>query len=172
MFNRAAPLALLFLFAMPAFAQGATLGDACSDAVQCVQGLRCSGGVCSAPLISYGAYKTVHIIAVLTLFLTLGGLVFMSLAKTEDKKLMRLAMILNGVAVLIVLVGGFGLMARLNVQHGAGWPGWLKVKMGLWLAVAFFVMVPKRLPAINRLAWPLVLVLGGLAVYMAVHKPF
>jgi uncharacterized membrane protein SirB2 len=172
-------LATLLFAATPAFADiapppaptaSATLGDRCDDVTQCVTGLRCKDGTCAEPLIAYTTYKTVHLAAVLTLLFALGGLIFLSFAKSEDKLARRIATILHGVAMLLLLAGGFGLMARLGVKHGEGWPTWIKIKMGLWILLGAYVVVPKRLPSWNRKLWPLALVVAAFAAASAIHK--
>jgi hypothetical protein len=83
----------------------------------------------------------------------------------------RLMASFHGAGLLLVLVGGFGMLARLGFTHGANFPGRLWVKLAIWLALGAGLMLPYRRPA---LAEPLLLlppVLGGLAAYMAIYKP-
>ena len=164
-------LLICVFFSFSAFAGDLAIGETCTQTLDCLEGLKCRSGTCAGPLVSYTTYKTLHLISILVLFMALGGAIFMSLAGADKKGPRVLSMILHGVFVLLVLVGGFGLMARLGVSHKEGWPLWLKVKLGLWLLLGGFVIVPRRLPKINKVVWPLVVILGFLAVYMAVHKP-
>jgi len=164
-------LLILIFFSQSALAGEVSLGDACQATVDCVSGLSCKKGICAAPLVSYTTYKTLHLISILVLFMALGGAIFLSLAGSETRSTRILSMALHGVFALLILVGGFGLMARLGVSHKEGWPLWLKIKLGLWMMISLFVIVPRRLPKINRLIWPLVILLGSAAVWTAIHKP-
>lgn len=116
-------------------------------------------------------YKLVHLVGVLLLFLALGGMVFRALVAPPDERKGRLlGYVLHGVALFLVLLGGFGLMARTGIQHGEPWPAWITTKFGVWLALGGFVAVFKRLPRRIGLLWPLVPVLGAVAVFAAVTK--
>ena len=74
-----------------------------------------------------------------------------------------------GTGSFLILLGGFGMMARLGIFGMP--PAWLLVKMLIWVLLSAIVLVPYRQP---RLATPfavLLPLLAGVAVYMAVFKP-
>jgi uncharacterized membrane protein SirB2 len=125
-------------------------------------------------MLPYAFYKIVHLLGVALSVTALGGLTVHALnggAKSENQA-RRLLIGMHGVGALFVLVGGFGLLARINFEHGAAFPGWLWVKLGVWACIAGLVALPYRAPAITR---PLLLVIPGLvmtATMMAVYKPF
>jgi hypothetical protein len=76
-----------------------------------------------------------------------------------------------GLGAFLILLGGFGMMARLGLIKGAP-PGWLAVKMLIWLALSGLVLLPYRRPALARPFFLLLPLLAGVAVYMALYKPF
>lgn len=81
-------------------------------------------------------------------------------------------MILHGLGLFIVLLGGFGLLARIGVMHGMSWPGWVWAKLGIWLVLGAIVVIPRRKP---EWAAPLLVILptlGGVAAWLAIFKPF
>ena len=84
--------------------------------------------------------------------------------------------IVTGVASLLILVAGMGLIARsLGLSHaeGMGWPGWLQLKMFLWLALAVAVpILSKKMKSHRRLVGYLVLGVMFGAVMLVVLKPF
>ena len=92
----------------------------------------------------------------------------------------RLVGITHGIGALLILVGGFGMLARIGMKHGEGFPGWLWVKIVVWLfltaVVRLFltavVMLPYRRTALARPAMLVLPLAAGLAVYMALYKPF
>lgn len=76
--------------------------------------------------------------------------------------------ILHGLGLLLILVSGFGLMAKLGIPMTMGF---FHVKLLLWLLLgASFALVRKP-----RFSQPLLLalpLLGGIAAYMGIFKPF
>lgn len=124
-------------------------------------------------MFSHQFYNLVHIVGLVLLVSALGG---MALHATGGAVRAgggrRLVLALHGLGVFLVLLGGFGMLARLGIVHGAGWPGWVWVKVGVWAVLAAAAFLPYRFP---RTALPLLLVLpvlGGVAAYMAIYKPF
>lgn len=123
-------------------------------------------------MISYSVYKLVHILGVLLLFLALGGLsIHAAHAGANDaRKTRRRALATHGVGLFIILLGGFGMLARLGIN--AGFPGWIWTKLAIWIVLGALVALPVRFPALARPLWLLVPILGTLAAYMALYKPF
>lgn len=119
-------------------------------------------------------YEILHIVGIAMLFLAIGGVATHAAnggtkAGGQTRGLMSSV---HGVGALLILVGGFGMLARIGFKHGANFPGWLWVKLIVWLVLSAIVLLPYRKPA---LAKPFIFVLpllAGLAVYMALYKPF
>lgn len=119
---------------------------------------------------SYGFYKVVHILGVLMLFSGIAGTIVHA-ANRADKSSnpMRGALgALHGGGLVLMLVSGFGILAKL----GMGFPGWVWVKVVLWLVFGALIAIPYRKPGWNGALLWLVPVLGGLAAYLAIYKPF
>ncbi len=86
---------------------------------------------------SYEFYKILHIVFIVTFFA-------MSALSLYGQQLKHVK-IIHGVATLFIFVTGMGLMARLGVGHGTGWPLWIKLKMTIWLLLAIAIpVVAKR----------------------------
>jgi hypothetical protein len=124
-------------------------------------------------MFSHSFYNVVHVIGIALVVLALGGAAVLALtAGTRDvRPTRRLLAILHGVGALLVLLGGFGMLARLGIVHGGGFPGWIWVKLAIWAAVAAALFLPYRRPAFARPLLLIVPVLIGLAAYMAIYKP-
>jgi hypothetical protein len=124
---------------------------------------------------SHQLYNVVHIVGITLAVSALGGaaLLVMTAGTRDVRSSRRLLAILHGIGAFLVLLGGFGMLARLGMTQGVGsFPGWLWVKIAVWAIVAAALFLPYRVPAIAR---PLLLalpVLIGLAAYMAIYKPF
>ncbi len=126
-------------------------------------------------MISYTAYRLIHVIGILILFVALGGLAY-GAAQAGSRggvgsASRKLAMALHGTALLIVLVGGFGLLARIGVEHGVGFPGWVWAKFAIWALLGASVTIPRRKPEWAGALFLLLPVLGGLAAWLALYKP-
>ncbi|HUP25235.1 MAG TPA: hypothetical protein VNB06_20145 [Thermoanaerobaculia bacterium] len=119
---------------------------------------------------SYEFYKVLHILGVLMLFSGLvGSIVHAANRGDKAQNVLRGALgALHGGGLLLLLIAGFGIIAKL----GIGFPGWVWVKLVLWLVFGALIAVPYRKPSWNvALLW-LLPVLGTLAAYLAIYKPF
>lgn len=125
-------------------------------------------------MIPYAVYRIVHFFGIFLLFVSLGGLAFFAAngGTRETNASRKLVAALHGVAAFLVLLGGFGLLARLGVMHGEGFPGWVWAKLGIWALLGAAIMIPYRTPALARPLWMSLPVLGGMAAYLAIYKPF
>ena len=116
----------------------------------------------------YETYKLLHVVGLLLLFLGMGGQLLRS--GSEPERAPKSTTILHGVGLLAMLVGGFGMMARLGIQWP--WPGWLIAKLGVWLAIGALPVGVRRQLLPSGLAWLVAAVLGALAAWLAISKPF
>lgn len=118
---------------------------------------------------SLNFYKVLHILGFLLVFAALGGMTLQSyLGGGDERKGRRLAGLSHGIGLLIVLVSGFGMLARL----GVGFDGWVWVKMALWLVFGGVIVVIRRQPHYTGFLWFLLPILGAFAGYLALYKPF
>ncbi|MGH1344765.1 MAG: hypothetical protein ACRBN8_24610 [Nannocystales bacterium] len=120
----------------------------------------------------YEFYKVLHLLAILVLFTAMGGLAMVTLRGGTDAELKaarKPLIILHGVALLVIFVAGFGLMAKLGMMQ-SGWPKWIFGKLAVWLLLGGAAALLKRPMGT---AWYLVLpVIGGIGAWLAVYKPF
>ena len=116
-------------------------------------------------MISYPVYKFIHLLAVV-IFFSGAAISLYSNAQKHVK-------IISGVASLLIMVAGMGLMARIGIDHSGGFPFWLSAKMAIWLALTILVPVAaKRAPEkFKKPLFGLCLVLFFFAHYLAFYKP-
>ncbi len=123
--------------------------------------------------VSHQFYNLVHIIGLVLIMSALGGAATRGMTGgIEPRPDRRMLAILHGIGAFLILLGGFGMLARLGFMHGANFPGWLWVKLLVWGVLVVALLVVRRRP---NLARPLLLALpflGGLAAYMAIYKPW
>ena len=117
-------------------------------------------------------YEIIHVIGIAMLFLAIGGVAVHAAngGTRTNTATRRLVSIVFGGGSFLILLGGFGMMARLGLVRGMP-PAWLIVKMLIWLLLSGIVLLPYRRRALARPFLLLLPLLAGLAVYMAVYKP-
>lgn len=114
----------------------------------------------------YEFYKVLHFTGLILTLTSLVGFVFHMANSTGEKK--KLFAILHGVGLLILLVSGFGLAARLGFAMQL--PTWVYIKLTIWLALgASFALVKRKVMGPYALYF-LVVVLGILASFTATLK--
>jgi hypothetical protein len=123
-------------------------------------------------MISLETYKLLHILGVLITFAALGGLALTVLngATRQSSGARKTIATAHGIGTFAILLGGFGALARLGMNGGL--PGWILVKLAIWLVVAGLVVVPYRKPELAKPIFWLLPVLGAVSVAMALWKPF
>ncbi len=110
---------------------------------------------------SYEVYKLIHLGAI---FLFLSSAAVLLLARPQGLAWK----IISGVSSLVILVAGFGLVARL----GGGMPAWVQAKIVLWLMLTGLGhMVAKRFPSQAFRAYWAILLLAVVAAALAIYKP-
>lgn len=119
-------------------------------------------------MIEYPVYKFFHVLAIIALVAGLVTLLLLAVTP-NDRRRRRLAHWVTGVAAVFALVSGFGLHARL----GGVWEGWVLTKIVVWGALLLILVWFRAAPAASpATAWLLALPAAGVAVFMAVFKPF
>jgi hypothetical protein len=120
---------------------------------------------------SYQFYKILHVIGFILLFFGFGGLLTAAYSKVELKKPARLMGFLShGLGLLLILVSGFGMAARLGFISGL--PNWVQAKVGIWVLLGLCISIVKRK---GHIGWPVAILIWGLgstAAIIAINKPF
>jgi len=121
----------------------------------------------------YPLYKLMHYVGIFTMLVTFT----LACAHAQrdgaraERKTRRGFAIANGIAALLILTGGFGMLARLGIVQG-GLPGWILVKLGIWLALAATIALPYRDPRLARWLTVVVPLAALAAAATALYKPF
>lgn len=118
-------------------------------------------------------YLLMHLFGMFTVVAAVASLAYREAVggtpSPADGKFRKVMMFEHGFGLLLMLVSGFGLLAKLGI-HGV--PGWVWAKIGIWvfLAAAPFLIRRffKREKALGF--WMLVPLLGLLAGYLAITK--
>ena len=119
-------------------------------------------------MISLPVYNVLHVLGALLLMTGLGGLAVLAMSGgSGGDRGRKLCAIAHGVGLLLVLVAGFGQLARLGMSV----TDWVWVKIALWLVLGAAGFLMRRSEKLA--AWMLLLapILGGLATWLGVFKP-
>ncbi len=111
-------------------------------------------------------YKLIHLIGIFLLFAQLGGMI-VGAGKEDWKKILS---IMHGVGLFLLLLGGFGMLARLGI--GFPWPGWLWGKLVIWLVLGGSSTLIRKMPEKAQTWLAVAVILGSVAAYLALYKPF
>jgi hypothetical protein len=120
---------------------------------------------------SYEFYKIVHLTGIVLLFTGLVGLLTLKMAGAEAVgRTRKLVFVSHGIGAFLVLLGGFGLLARLQLASSI--PNWAWAKIFIWVLAGAAIAVIKRK---GQLGWPIfggLMVLFVTAAWLAILKPF
>lgn len=122
-------------------------------------------------MLSYTVYKALHLLGIMLTVAALGGMsVHAANGGTRSESRTRtLTTAAHGTGLLLVLVAGFGMLARLGAAASSGW---VLVKLVIWLTLGVAALLPYRRPPAARLLFVAVPLLAALAGIVALTKPF
>jgi uncharacterized membrane protein SirB2 len=117
-------------------------------------------------MLPYEFYKFLHLVT-LFIFLSGAGLGFFLENNPKWNK------IITGITSVLIFVAGMGLIARIGIGHGEGWPLWINLKVAIWLFMAIGAPVlAKRARAYQTTCYFALLSLAAVAGWLATFKPF
>ncbi len=124
-------------------------------------------------MFSRNFYLVMHIIGIAFLFAAMGGVaVHAANGGTKGASRTRtLVASIHGLGALLILIGGFGMMARLGILQGQP-PAWLMAKMIIWLLLSGVILLPYRSVSLAKPFFIGLPLLAGVAAYLAAYKPF
>jgi hypothetical protein len=108
----------------------------------------------------YTTYKIIHLIGISILGLGVGGM----MAGGPNRKAFAIC---QGIGLLVMLVSGFGLLAKLKL----GYPPFAMVKTVVWLVIAMLPLIFRKLKLPVGVAITISLTLVGIMAWLGVMKP-
>lgn len=106
-----------------------------------------------ASLIDYNAYKLIHNIGIITLFM---GFAY------GMKSWSKGAAIAHGIGLLLIIVSGMGMV-------GKNFAPWVFIKIAIWLALGGALVLVKRKLVPDVIAWTILLVLATAATWTVLY---
>ena len=120
---------------------------------------------------AYNLYKVIHLFGMVLIFTSLGGLAAHAASggTKESNSSRRLLGIGHGLGLVLMIVAGFGLLGLTGASMASGW---VWGKLLIWLFMGAASALPYRSQAMARSLLLILPVLGALAAYLAIFKPF
>jgi len=116
-------------------------------------------------------YKNLHLIGVFMILVALGGFIAQQVqVAASERGWRRPIAITHGIGMVLALVGGFGMLARMQIFWP--WPGWVVGKIIIWLVFGILVALIGRTPRLAKPLWWSTIALAAIAAYLALNKPF
>lgn len=107
------------------------------------------------------AYHYIHLIGLIFVFIGFGGLL------SQDGA--RKAMMWHGIGLVISLVSGFGMLAKMGIMGSM--PVWVWIKIALWLVLGFLPVLAKRRVLPAKTVVLIAAVVGAGLAYLGYFKP-
>ena len=119
-------------------------------------------------MIPHAVYNLLHLFGIMLMLSALGASVAVAVAGDSSPRLKKLAGLAHGIALLIILVGGFGMLARLGI--GGDWPLWVWLKLVIWVIFGAATVLVRRIG--EKAGWLLVLlpVLAAVSAWLALFR--
>jgi hypothetical protein len=119
-------------------------------------------------MLSLSFYKVLHLFGIMLMFSALGAVIAATVGGEEAPRLKKLSGMAQGIALVIILVGGFGLLARQGFT--GSWPLWVWLKLTIWVILGGATILVRKAGA--RAGWLLVLlpVLGAVSAWLALYR--
>ena len=117
-------------------------------------------------------YESVHLLGIFMTLSALGGIAFHTLSGGTKENFFsrKKAGALHGIGLVLVLIAGFGMMARMHLSFSENL--WLWGKLTVWLTLgAYPVFFYKKASLAKPLFFGLFAVLIT-AIYLVQYKPF
>ncbi len=121
----------------------------------------------------YQAYKLIHFLGIFSLLIAvaISAAHVLRGGTRADNPQRRTLAIIHGVASFLILLGGFGMLARLDILQG-GLPGWVWGKLVIWVLAGASLTLVYRGREAARVVVIALPVLALIAAYFALYKPF
>jgi hypothetical protein len=110
-------------------------------------------------------YKILHLAGLMAVF---SGIA-VAMTQGKDGSLRKSALMFHGVGLFLLLVSGFGMVARLGVSYASGW---VLLKVAIWLFFGGAVVLAKKGILKGPSGWAICIALGVVAAWAGLLKPF
>lgn len=111
-------------------------------------------------------YYILHLLGVLLVYSAYGALIARGILASESKALRKFGAMTSGIGLLLILIGGFGLVAKLSYADYTS--TWVLIKLVIWVLLGGMIVLINRKPSLSQI-WFWLTVLLGLAATVTVY---
>ena len=111
---------------------------------------------------SYEFYKLIHLLGLGAVAFSFGAFAM----RSEDPAKKKLPSITHGVGLFFVLLGGFGMAAKMKLAVAT--TPWVLFKVVVWLGLGAFMAINKRKPELVPKAQLILILLAFVAAYLGI----
>ena len=118
----------------------------------------------------YEIYKVLHYLGLALLFTALGGVALHGAngGTKEDNKNRGLVAATHGIGLVLLLVAGFGMLAKTGRANP---PPWAYIKIAIWMLMGGSLAIINRKPELAKVMWFVLPILAAVSGYVAISKP-
>lgn len=121
-------------------------------------------------MISLEVYKNLHLLGVFMVLVALGGaMLYGMVSEGKDLSWRKVVSMTHGIGLLLAVLAGFGMLARLGIIWP--WPTWVWGKVAVWVVLGALIAPARRSAGAAKGLWWIVILLAALAAYLAIQKP-
>jgi len=116
-------------------------------------------------------YTWLHVLGVMLLLAAFGGAILREVpaSRADDRMRGRISM-LHGIGLLLILVAGFGMAARLEIF--SVFPAWMIAKLVLWLFLGGWLVVAYKRRLSRLVLLGVAIGASALSAWIGIMKPF
>ena len=116
-------------------------------------------------------HKWLHLFGLFMVWTAVGGSVLHAAngGSKETNSRRKVVGITHGVGMFLILLGGFGAMAKLGMTDGL--PGWIIAKLVVWVLIGAMLPASERFPQLGLAMFFALPLLGGIGAYLALYRP-
>ena len=121
-------------------------------------------------MLGYETYKLVHLIGIFVLLSGVAALWALELFSDSPgyAKARKGIMAMHGIAIFVVLLGGFGTLAKLGI--GSPWPPWIWIKIGIWVVLGGLPALLSKSSSTSKVLFLIAPLLGAVAAWAAINQ--
>ena len=121
-------------------------------------------------MISFELYKNIHLLGVFMVLVALGGATLYGMvSRGKELAWQKVVSMTHGIGLVLVVVAGFGMLARLGISWP--WPMWIWGKVVIWVLLGALIAPARRSSGMAHGLWWIVILLAAVAGYLAINKP-
>lgn len=114
-------------------------------------------------------YYLIHFLGILLVYSGYGALIARGMLGSESPAMRKFGSIASGLGLFFILLGGFGLIAKLEYAHYTDL--WVILKIVLFLLLGSMTALINRKPGLSQVWYWTILLIGLAATATALYKP-